>query len=80
MKTSTNKNSKQPIATVNTSHKVKTDKAHNTKVKVTEDVNGVRIEFDGSYLGISPSVARELSASLILSADKSEKLKDRKGK
>ena len=75
MKASTNKRSKLPLDILNSGKQAKIDKAHNTEVSVIEDANGVRILFNGSWIGISSAVARVLSVSLLISADKADKLK-----
>jgi len=75
MKSSSNKNSKLPIDQVNSGIQAKIDKAHNADAIVSEDSNGVRITSDGLWIGISPANARLISASLLISADKADKLK-----
>lgn len=80
MKGSPNKKSKLPLDVFNSGKQSKIDKSHNTEVTVSEDINGVRINFNGSWLGISPAVSRLLSAALLISADKADKLKVEKVK
>lgn len=80
MKGSTNKHSKLPLDVFNSDKQAKIDKVHNSDVTISEDSNGVRITSGGSWIGISPASARLLSASLLISADKADKLKSEKVK
>ena len=83
MKGSSNKHSKLPIAQVNIGKQAKIDKKNSAQdVVVIEDENGCRITFNNgnSWVGISSTMARKISADLLKSADKSDKLKAKKVK